>query len=499
MKRTILIVLALVALTATAQAQTEPAYEVVPCPHPTPQFFEAECGVLTVPEHYDGSSDTTFELSVMVVKAGDEDASPDAPPLFFIPGGPGGSVLATAAQQFPQQFAPLARQQDMIFMDPRGTGLSTPRLYCEEITSGYIELLSVTGGPEAEQELFLDQIAACRDRLLSEGIDFSAFTTDNIAADFNALREALGHDTWKVMGTSYGSRVALEIMRDYPDGLEAAILDSPYPPQVNLFETTVDNIERALTEVFAACADAERCNEAFPDLETVFEGTYTALNEEPATLPVDAGAAGSFELIINGDRIYDWLFNWLYDVDNVAIIPQRVYSLALGNYGPPAQSGSQAEARITRLDMGVYYATQCIEEGAFITAEAMQEQMKRFPERDTYFTSSAALGESLFAMCDGWQTGEVAADTNEPVSSDIPTLIFAGRYDPVTPPEWGDIAAETLPNSTVITIMNAAHGVTRSSSCAMLVARDFLADPSAEPANDCIAAETTLRFPVGVR
>ena len=51
-----------------------------------------------------------------------------------------------------------------------------------------------------------------------------------IATDLDAIRGALQVDRWNLMAVSYGTLVALEAMRRYPDGIRAALLDSPYPP-----------------------------------------------------------------------------------------------------------------------------------------------------------------------------------------------------------------------------------------------------------------------------
>ena len=40
----------------------------------------------------------------------------------------------------------------------------------------------------------------------------------------------------------------------------------------------------------------------------------------------------------------------------------------------------------------------------------------------------------------------------EPVHSDVPALIFAGEYDPNTPPEFGRLAAETLPEQLLLRV-----------------------------------------------
>jgi pimeloyl-ACP methyl ester carboxylesterase len=70
---------------------------------------------------------------------------------------------------------------------------------------------------------------ACHDRLRDEGVDLSRFTTQHNAADAIDLMRAMGHERWDVYGVSYGTRVALEMMRQAPEALRAAVLDSPYP------------------------------------------------------------------------------------------------------------------------------------------------------------------------------------------------------------------------------------------------------------------------------
>lgn len=52
--------------------------------------------------------------------------------------------------------------------------------------------------------------------------------------------------------------------------------------------------------------------------------------------------------------------------------------------------------------------------------------------------------EMIFPLCAAWGAKPADPVENEPVISDIPTLILEGDYDPATPPAWGQLAAETL-------------------------------------------------------
>jgi proline iminopeptidase len=49
-------------------------------------------------------------------------------------------------------------------------------------------------------------------------------TMDNLTADADALRQALGYDQWAVLGQSFGGNVALEYALRYPQRLSRLIL-----------------------------------------------------------------------------------------------------------------------------------------------------------------------------------------------------------------------------------------------------------------------------------
>lgn len=54
--------------------------------------------------------------------------------------------------------------------------------------------------------------------------DVASMTWDNLTADADALREALGFDEWAVLGHSFGGHVALEYALRYPEHLSSLLL-----------------------------------------------------------------------------------------------------------------------------------------------------------------------------------------------------------------------------------------------------------------------------------
>jgi pimeloyl-ACP methyl ester carboxylesterase len=85
---------------------------------------------------------------------------------------------------------------------------------------------------------------------------------------------------------------------------------------------------------------------------------------------------------------------------------------------------------------------------------------------------------------------------NQPVTSDIPTLVLAGEYDPITPPEYGRTAAQALASSFFYELPGLGHGVSADNGCAMGLMLDFLAEPAAEPDAACVAEMGGPRFVV---
>ena len=70
--------------------------------------------------------------------------------------------------------------------------------------------------------------------------------------------------------------------------------------------------------------------------------------------------------------------------------------------------------------------------------------------------------------------------------SAVPTLVLPGEYDPVTPPAWGELAAETLDVSYFYVLPGGGHAVVDASECMMRIAQAFLDTPTVEPDASCL-------------
>jgi pimeloyl-ACP methyl ester carboxylesterase len=105
-----------------------------------------------------------------------------------------------------------------------------------------------------------------------------------MARDIEAARIHFGYASLDLFGVSYGTRLAFEYLRRYPQTAHAVVLDSVSSPPFRLFETGLLARHEALEELFLACAEESACQQNFPELEAKFEWVYAQLEEQPITM-----------------------------------------------------------------------------------------------------------------------------------------------------------------------------------------------------------------------
>ena len=112
-------------------------------------------------------------------------------------------------------------------------------------------------------------------------------------------------------------------------------------------------------------------------------------------------------------------------------------------------------------------------------------EIERQSEEEPAWLVSAALSEASLDDCDVWRAPPADPSVTDPVHSEVPTLILAGRFDPITPPEWGRRAAAGLDRSYFRELPAAGHGVSLE-GCAGEIVDAFLDDPTTEPDPGCV-------------
>ena len=101
-------------------------------------------------------------------------------------------------------------------------------------------------------------------------------------------------------------------------------------------------------------------------------------------------------------------------------------------------------------------------------------------------------------FCALYEVEPLPAETYEPVTNDIPTMILKGQFDPITPPQYGEYVGSRLPNSFVYTYPGEGHGSLFSNLCVGLMAATFLLDPQKAPDSRCLG-DHQVKFAIGPR
>lgn len=406
------------------------------------------CHRLTVPVDREALGGPVLELAVVVVHSTAAVPAPD--PVVVIHGGPGGS-LTDDLEAWLHPASPLLASRDVVLVDQRGSGRSTPSLDC---TDG-------------------ETLDDCHTRLSDTGNDLSRFGSRDQALDMADLRHRLGYERWNVYAVSFGTRVALQLIDLDPSGTRAAVLDSVYPPDV---EPGIEQATNAAAAIEAALDTLERI-EALDRLlaeldETVVQVTWTddAGHErtEGATAELFAGR----------------LFRTLYETGRAGDVRTAVDHAAAGDLaaafaslGIPTAAGQRGPTS-GELSDGAYWAAECHEGiGRSTPEQAVAAAEGRLAE-----TLVRAVVESI-GRCDSWRT-ETAAPTALS-ATDVPVFLLGGALDPVTPLRWAhDTAAALGPSAVVVEVPGAGHAPSFALSCAEELVVGFLDDPGSAISGD---------------
>ena len=454
------------------------------------------CGYLAVPEDRGDANSPIIRLAVTILHPS---GTPLPDPIIYLEGGPGGSALEFLYLTFSEQFRPLLEAgRDIIIFDQRGVGFSEPALECPGLRELGLELLDeeIDGRQIEEEEaneMYRSTALACRQDLVKT-VELAAYNTTASAADVNDLREKMGYEQVNLWGASYGTWLALEVMRRYPDGVRSVVLDSVYPPQQDLIAEAPNNAARAVDLLFKACAADQACNTAFPDLRSVYLDTVERLNEEPAGFQVTNPLTGKrYDLIMTGDNLASLFFQFLYATSVIPSLPQILYEASQEDYATIAQLFGALLVSGEAVSQGQQFSVLCHDEVAFSSPREFEAALAEHPELERAFSDSI-LGDLGFATCADWQVGQADKTLTLPVTSDIPTLIMAGEFDPITPPAWGKQVGETLKNSYFFEYPGMGHGTSASAGCPQEMMIDFLNDPATAPEDACLAGLQGWRF-----
>ena len=467
------------------------------CKHELAANSKTICGYLIVPENHSKVNSRLIKIYLTIFKNPNKHS--ESGPLLFLTGGPGASTAPAVALFENKDNIPFIQEsyvdtfrdnRDLIVVDQRGTNYSVPALYCSEETGKLRD--AVYGLPFSEQaKVRVEAIQACYERLSASGYDLSVYNTFENAADIKDLRDVLGYDTVNLIGVSYGTRLSMTMMKQYPEILRSVVLDSVLPPEINPFNDQPEGVMFALRSFFAACV------EAFPDTEKTYYDIISRLEGMPvdtighgidstgkpmeALIPVDAEIFVSY--------VMGQLRSTPYDASlplNIANIYEtqdysKVADAWIGNvnyFFPASGAGSDDPS------LGMFESMTATSDGYYTTPEKVLSMI--YLAMDNLAIAGWAKNSFLSsepAVQGLWEVTPVSPEIQYPVISNIPTMLLSGGIDSGTPPVWAQDSARYMSNSFTFTIL-AGHATTIL-PCAAKMMDNFVNDPLTKPIFEC--------------
>ncbi|HYF25730.1 MAG TPA: alpha/beta fold hydrolase [Baekduia sp.] len=434
---------------------------------PCKSIPEFGCATLEVPVDRGGAIPGTLRLRVAAEPARRSDKGV----VIALSGGPGQGAVQFG-RGFRETLAPLIRRKRLVLLDERGTGGSAA-LRCSN-------LQRLTGIDPVRPSL----IGSCAQDL---GPARQRYGTPDTVADLDAFRQALGAETWTLMGISYGTFVAQQYARTHPQHTDGLVLDSVLadgfePFLLNSFSRT----ERVLRE---QCA-RNRCRRTTRDPVADVAAVTRKLAAGPirGRLPDRDGrlrprrldGTGRFFLTVQGGDLNPFL---------QPAIPAAVAAAARGDHAPLLRaarlaSGGAEPAHAFSLARNV--TTACadtilpyrFDEPVAERAVKLQRAVDGLgPDAGSPFDVAALRSVSIAEDCLYWPEGDTFNEPSEAPLPDVPALLLAGRLDMRTPFEDAESVAEELPRGTVVRVPGTGHDAIGSdlSACTQTALKRFAA------------------------
>src|SRR5690606_24699614 len=243
----------------------------------------------------------------------------------------------------------------------------------------------------------------------------------------------------------------LAYLRAHPERTRSVVLDGAAPPALRLPLNLARDASASFQRVLGLCAAQAEGAAAFPDLEARFRGLLESLRTPREVVLRDAATGVGRRVEIGRDLLAPLLRGALYSREYIRLLPLMIEQAERGDYDAlaalaPAEGG---------INQGMFLSVVCSEDMSRISQDEVEEVLA-----EEQLLNSELLVRPLIEACAQWPTRALDDQYFEPVRADAPVLILSGALDPVTPPRWGELVAQTLPNSRHLVVEGAAHIVT---------------------------------------
>ena len=464
-----------------------------------------QCATAELPLDYSHPRGTKIKLALLRIEA--KDPAHRLGTIFVNPGGPGDSARDWAAL-LPQGLPRVILDRfDIVGVDPRGVGGSTP-IRCFSTKAEEIRTLApftatpFPGTPAQQRHWLRAARALGRACSTTARSTASAMSTTQDALDMDVLRRAVGDRRLTYFGESYGSYLGLVYANLFPGRVRAIAIDgivdpralagTPATADVPVFDRmgSAAASYRALHELLKLCQRAGRSRCSFADADTParFGRLAARLQAHRLRLAAPGIKATTFtyaNLIADTEH-------WLHDPSGYRGLFAELADLA--RLTAPGGAGPGRAAVVRRL-LRLHLALQpgpgydnLLEAGSGVlcTDGLSAADAASWPAA----AAAADRHAKYFGAYYAWVTVQCAHDTWTAQDQDVyrgpfdhrtsaPVLVIGDLWDPATSYNSAVKVARMLPNSRLVSSDSWGHEAVGTSACVDTTLWDYLIQPLA--------------------
>ncbi|MDG1572253.1 alpha/beta fold hydrolase [Robiginitalea sp. M366] len=433
-----------------------------------PETGSFRSGMLQVPENHEQSGGSTIDIAYVVVPAQDTLAGKTNPPLIFFSGGPGGNTLGPGMFQFILKH-PFREQRDIILFDQRGIGYSSPM---PDMSFDSWDILARHADADTELALTRQMLNDYRQRCARQGIHPEYYNTQQNARDVGMLFDHLGYPTYVLFGGSYGTRLARVVQDLFPERIHCSVLDSPAPMSGDFLLSRLESFDLALNRIFEATRDT------LPGLEEDYMHAIYGLEAEPMRVVLD----DSIPFVVNSqDGVY-LIRRVLYQDNARQKAPALIRAFLIGDPGPVQDVLAYEYALTGGLNLTMLLSVEKYEN---YDPGTTGEAINRYYSRYSLFPVRLGFFDAFYRAGMDWHPASLPIAERHFEPSAVPTLIFVNRFDPVTPPENGELFMKDLSRGRLLILDEDGHGG-GNYDCKVNTILSFMENPLQAPDTSCL-------------
>ena len=413
-----------------------------------------QCASLTAPLDWENLDGNQITLALAIHRADQSDGKA----LFFNLGGPGGAAVSSIVSQVNSSLGNgLVGAFDIVALDPRGVGASTPvRCLSDEARDKQAAGTGSDKDPNATPAQLIEQAKkdsadlakGCQD--LSGNL-YKHVDTVNAAKDFDMVRALLGQDKFNYLGYSYGTFLGATYAGLFPTNVGHMVLDGAVDPAVqgdDLAAMQMRGFEASLRHWVEDCQAGRNCpltgdaDAGMRKMKAFFDSLENSpLETSDANRPLTRNLAMSA------------VIGLLYSTETYSILTQAMTSALNSNDGSmllfvaDLLNERNKDGSYASNSMDAIVAINSLDYSPVGNADQWTKGYETLKSELLVFGEEAGFTS---AGLEGWPTSHAK---RQPISAEgaPPIMVVGTTHDPATPYVMSQNLAKELSSGVLVT------------------------------------------------